>query len=193
MNPRTLLSLVLGLLTLTSMACGPTSLYYHDVYFPRDPIGEGRREWLVAEIDKALGSKINHLEYETPEGALTVYPRPEGTDESSLPRLPLVTLEVLRTAIDRGLRGDRRKTKLEQQVELCLCHDIERYTGPTPRVIIRGDIVFVPGAGGISPINLAKEAVNTFVRLVAANEGSRAGAPNAQSIGVNVNIGGGSN
>lgn len=56
-----------------------------------------------------------------------------------------------------------------------------------------GDIVFVPGAGGISPINLAKEAVNTFVRLVAANEGSRAGAPNAQSIGVNVNIGGGSN
>lgn len=105
MNPRTLLSLVLGLLTLTSMACGPTSLYYHDVYFPRDPIGEGRREWLVAEIDKALGSKINHLEYETPEGALTVYPRPEGTDESSLPRLPLATLEVLRTAIDRGLRG----------------------------------------------------------------------------------------
>lgn len=53
-----------------------------------------------------------------------------------------------------------------------------------------GDIVYVPGAGTLSPGGLAREAVNTFVRLVAANEGSRAGAPNAQSIGVNVNIGG---
>jgi len=26
----------------------------------------------------------------------------------------------------------------------CLCHDIERFTGPASRVIIRGDIVFVP-------------------------------------------------
>lgn len=56
-----------------------------------------------------------------------------------------------------------------------------------------GDIIYVPGAGSISPVDLAKQAVNTFVRLVAANEGSQAGAPNAQSIGVNVNIGGGSN
>lgn len=53
-----------------------------------------------------------------------------------------------------------------------------------------GDIVFVPGAGSISPAGLAREAVDTFVRLVAANEGSRAGAPGAGNIGVNVNIGG---
>lgn len=53
-----------------------------------------------------------------------------------------------------------------------------------------GDIVFVPGAGTLSPAGLAREAVDTFVRLVAANEGSRAGAPGAGNIGVNVNIGG---
>jgi protein involved in polysaccharide export with SLBB domain len=57
-----------------------------------------------------------------------------------------------------------------------------------------GDIVFVPGADSVfSPGDLARQAVNTFVRLVAATEGSHAGAPNAQSIGLNVNIGGGTN
>lgn len=53
-----------------------------------------------------------------------------------------------------------------------------------------GDIVYVPGAGSVSPTALAHDAVNTFVRLVAANEGSRAGAPGASPVGVNVNIGG---
>ena len=53
-----------------------------------------------------------------------------------------------------------------------------------------GDIVYVPGAGSISPGGLAREAVNTFVRLVAANEGSNAGAPGATGVGVNINIGG---
>ncbi len=53
-----------------------------------------------------------------------------------------------------------------------------------------GDIVYVPGPGNISPGYLAREAVNTFVRLVAVNEGSNAGAPGAAGIGVNVNIGG---
>ncbi len=53
-----------------------------------------------------------------------------------------------------------------------------------------GDIVYVPGAGSISPGGLAREAVNTFVRLVAANEGSNAGAPGDAGVGVNINIGG---
>jgi hypothetical protein len=53
-----------------------------------------------------------------------------------------------------------------------------------------GDIVYVPGPGSISPGGLAREAVNTFTRLVAANEGSNAGAPGAAGVGVNINIGG---
>ena len=54
-----------------------------------------------------------------------------------------------------------------------------------------GDIVFVPGTGQNGPSGLAHEAVNTFVRIVSANEGSNAavggGAP---PVGLNVNIGG---
>jgi polysaccharide export outer membrane protein len=53
-----------------------------------------------------------------------------------------------------------------------------------------GDIIYVPGQGSVSPGGLAREAVNTFTRLVAANEGSNAGAPGASSVGVNINIGG---
>ena len=53
-----------------------------------------------------------------------------------------------------------------------------------------GDIVFVPGAGQISGSASAKEAVNTFVRLVSATEGGHAATANPASIGVNVNIGG---
>ena len=53
-----------------------------------------------------------------------------------------------------------------------------------------GDIIYVPGSGSISPAGLAHEAVNTFTRLVAANEGSNAGAPGASGVGVNINIGG---
>lgn len=53
-----------------------------------------------------------------------------------------------------------------------------------------GDIIYVPGAGSISPGALARDAVNTFTRLVAANEGSQAGAPGAGGVGVNINIGG---
>ena len=56
-----------------------------------------------------------------------------------------------------------------------------------------GDIVFVPGAGQISAEGTGHDAVNTFVRLVAANEGGHAGASNAPRVGVNVNVGGGSN
>jgi polysaccharide biosynthesis/export protein len=53
-----------------------------------------------------------------------------------------------------------------------------------------GDIVYIPGAGGMSPGGFLHDAVNTFTRLVAANEGNYAGAPHATPIGVNVNIGG---
>lgn len=56
-----------------------------------------------------------------------------------------------------------------------------------------GDIVYVPGAGQISGTAIGREAVNTFVRVVAANEGGHAGANNAANVGVNVNIGGGGN
>lgn len=53
-----------------------------------------------------------------------------------------------------------------------------------------GDIVYVPGPGSNSPGGLAREALNTFTRLVSANEGSNAGAPGAAGVGVNINIGG---
>jgi len=53
-----------------------------------------------------------------------------------------------------------------------------------------GDIVYVPGPGSISPGGLAREAVNTFVRLVAANEGASRGDATAEPVGVNLEIGG---
>jgi polysaccharide biosynthesis/export protein len=54
-----------------------------------------------------------------------------------------------------------------------------------------GDIVYVPGAGSISPSNLGREAVNTFVRIVSANEGGNAAiGSGGPGVGVNVNIGG---
>jgi protein involved in polysaccharide export with SLBB domain len=52
-----------------------------------------------------------------------------------------------------------------------------------------GDIVFIPGAGTMSPGGFLHDAVNTFTRLVAANEGNAAGAMHATPIGVNLNIG----
>ena len=56
-----------------------------------------------------------------------------------------------------------------------------------------GDIVYVPGAGLISSDAIGREAVNTFVRVIAANEGGQAGSADAPNVGVNVNIGGGAN
>lgn len=57
-----------------------------------------------------------------------------------------------------------------------------------------GDIVYIPGAGQISATNIAKEAVNTFVRVVSANEGSNAALGDASSgVGLNINVGGSSN
>ncbi|MFN0075197.1 MAG: polysaccharide biosynthesis/export family protein [Prosthecobacter sp.] len=53
-----------------------------------------------------------------------------------------------------------------------------------------GDIVYVPGKGTISPGGYLHDAMNTFTRLVAANEGNHAGAPGGSPIGVNLNLGG---
>lgn len=52
-----------------------------------------------------------------------------------------------------------------------------------------GDIIYVPGTGGISPGGYLRDAVNTFTRLIAANEGNNAGAPGSPAIGVNLNLG----
>lgn len=53
-----------------------------------------------------------------------------------------------------------------------------------------GDIVYVPGAGSMTPSSLGRDAVNTFVRVVAANEGNNAATNNGSRVGVNVNLGG---
>ena len=50
-----------------------------------------------------------------------------------------------------------------------------------------GDIIFVPGSGQISSEQLGREAVNTFVRVVAAGEGGRA-ATGTANVGVNIDI-----
>ncbi|MBE2286265.1 MAG: polysaccharide biosynthesis/export family protein [Prosthecobacter sp.] len=108
----------------------------------------------------------------------------------------------LMSALGRGLGirpdADLRKVSIIRgsltEPKIATVNALDIMTGKATNVTLEpGDIVYVPGAGSISPIHLAKEAVNTFVRLVAATEGSHAGAPNAQSIGLNVNIGGGSN
>lgn len=52
-----------------------------------------------------------------------------------------------------------------------------------------GDIVYIPGPGSMSPGGFLHDAVNTFTRLVAANEGNAAGALHASPIGLNLNIG----
>lgn len=53
-----------------------------------------------------------------------------------------------------------------------------------------GDIVYVPGDGSISFKEIGREAVDTFVRVVAANEGGNAGAgSNAAPVGLNVSLG----
>lgn len=52
-----------------------------------------------------------------------------------------------------------------------------------------GDIVYVPGSGSMSPGGFLHDAVNTFTRLVAANEGNAAGAAHGTPIGLNLNIG----
>ena len=49
-----------------------------------------------------------------------------------------------------------------------------------------GDIIFVPGAGQLSLASIGKEAVNTFVRVLAASEGSAAATGRPGNVGVNV-------
>jgi protein involved in polysaccharide export with SLBB domain len=55
-----------------------------------------------------------------------------------------------------------------------------------------GDIVYVPGAGQISPSSILHDAVNTFVRVVSANEGTNAAVGSGgPGVGLNVNVSGG--
>lgn len=63
--------------------------------------------------------------------------------------------------------------------------------GQAPNVrLAPGDIIYVPGEGTHSPKQLAREAVDTFVRVVAANEGSGLGSGGgAGPVNVNVPIG----
>lgn len=63
--------------------------------------------------------------------------------------------------------------------------------GAAPNVRLQpGDIVYIPGEGGISPKQLAREAVDTFVKVVAANEGSSlGGGGGGDPVNVNVPIG----
>jgi polysaccharide biosynthesis/export protein len=105
----------------------------------------------------------------------------------------------LMSAIGRGL-GLRPEADLKRvsiirgsltDPKIATVNALEIMNGKAVNVRLEpGDIVYVPGAGTLSPGGLAREAVNTFVRLVAANEGSSAGAPGAGGIGVNINIGG---
>lgn len=63
--------------------------------------------------------------------------------------------------------------------------------GHAPNILLApGDIIYVPGEGTHSPKQLAREAVDTFVRVVAANEGSGIGSGGGSGpVNVNVPIG----
>ena len=54
-----------------------------------------------------------------------------------------------------------------------------------------GDIVYLPGEKVISADQIGRNAVDTFVQVVAANEGANAGvgADNASRVGVTVPLG----
>lgn len=53
-----------------------------------------------------------------------------------------------------------------------------------------GDIVYVPGSGQLSIKDMGREAVNTFVRVVAASEGGGAATGTNVPVGVNVSVNG---
>ena len=108
----------------------------------------------------------------------------------------------LMSALGRGLGirpdADLRKVSIIRgsltEPKIATVNALEIMTGKATNVTLEpGDIVFVPGADGLTPGSVVREAVNTFLPPIAHSEGSRAAAPNAQSIGLNVNIGGGSN
>ena len=90
--------------------------------------------------------------------------------------------DLTRVAIIRGSLTDPKVAVVNAQAVM---------QGKAPNFRLEpGDIIHVPGSGGHSLKDYAREAVNTFVRVVAANEGGNAGALNSQNVGVNVNIGG---
>ncbi len=107
----------------------------------------------------------------------------------------------LMAAIGRGLgmRPDADLTKVSiirgslvsPKVAVVNVKDV--IAGKRPNVRLEpGDIVYVPstGSGKLSLTRYLTDAVNTFVRVVAANEGGNAAVPNAEPTGVNIDIGG---
>lgn len=67
-------------------------------------------------------------------------------------------------------------------------HDI--VTGKRPNIALKArDIVYVPDRPYSDVLNYGKLIVDTFVRTVAANEGSRAGNAAAENVGVQLQIG----
>lgn len=95
---------------------------------------------------------------------------------------PLPTADVRQVCIVRG-------SLAEPRIAVVDFFEISQGRAPNVRLEPR-DIVFVPNRR-LGPLaTIADLIVNTFVRTVSANEGNRAGAPNAQPVGVNINIGG---
>ena len=63
--------------------------------------------------------------------------------------------------------------------------------GQVPNIRLQpGDIVYVPGERVISIKRLLQDTMETFVRVVSANEGARAAIPQPDNVNVNVNVGG---
>ncbi|CAN5862499.1 N/A [soil metagenome] len=96
-----------------------------------------------------------------------------------------------------GLRPDADLTRVSiirgslTDPKIATVNAKEVMTGKATNIRLEpGDIIFVPGAGQLSANASAKEALNTFVRVVAANEGGHAGASSSPNVGVNINVGG---
>lgn len=94
---------------------------------------------------------------------------------------PLPGADLRHVCIVRGSLTDPRIAVVD-------FHEITQGRATNIRLEPR-DIVYVPIRRWNTLLAVADLIVNTFVRTVAANEGNRAGAANAQPVGVNINIG----
>lgn len=94
----------------------------------------------------------------------------------------LRTAKLDRVSIVRGALTDPSIAVVDAQAIL---------SGREPNLLLApGDIVYVPGEGTPSPKQLAREAIDTFVQVVAANEGSGIGSGGGSGpVNVNVPIG----
>ena len=106
---------------------------------------------------------------------------------------------TLLTALSRG-QGTRpdadlsrvsiiRGSLTEPRIATLNANDILKGKATNVR-LAPGDIIFIPGAGQASLGASAHDALNTFVRVVAASEGNNAATAKPANVGVNVNIGG---